>query len=88
MKQDWTTSEPDTTAPLGHAWGFIIERVKAGIRRARFEGRRIGRRPLDIDRAAVLNDRRSGMSLTKVAEAYGISRSMVAKIVAQARKVA
>ena len=62
--------------------------MKAGIRRARSEGRRIGRRPLDIDRDAVLNARHSGMSLTKVAETYGISRSMVAKIVAQARKAA
>ena len=40
------------------------------------EGRRIGRRPLDIDRAAVLRDRAAGKSLSTVAKAHGISRSM------------
>lgn len=90
----------DTAGPLGRAImvivsaiaelerSLIIERVKAGIRRARFEGRRIGRRPLDVDREAVLKARSSGMSLTQVAAAHGISRSMVAKIVAQSRNVA
>src|ERR1700741_3560482 len=29
---------------------LIVERVKAGMRRAKLEGRRIGRAPLDIDR--------------------------------------
>lgn len=90
----------DTAGPLGRAVmvivsaiaelerSLIIERVKAGLRRAKLEGRRLGRRPLDIDRSAVLHDRRSGMSLTKVAKAHGISRSMVAKIVAQTRNIA
>ena len=31
---------------------LIIERVRAGMRRARLEGRHIGRRPLEMDRAA------------------------------------
>ena len=85
----------DTGGPLGRAImtivaaiaelerSLIIERVKAGLRRARLEGRRIGRRPLDIDRDAVLRDRAAGQSLSTVAKAHGISRSMVAKIVRQ-----
>jgi hypothetical protein len=40
------------------------------MRRAKLEGRRIGRAPLKIDRVAIVADRRSGMSLTKVAKKY------------------
>ena len=62
----------DTGGPLGRAIvviigaiaelerNLIIERVRAGMRRARLEGRQIGRRPLDIDRPAVLAGSRSG----------------------------
>jgi DNA invertase Pin-like site-specific DNA recombinase len=85
----------DTGGPLGRAIvviigaiaelerNLIVERVRAGMRRARLEGRQIGRRPLDVDRAAVLRDRDRGMSLTEVAKAHRISRAMVSKIVAQ-----
>src|ERR1700745_187879 len=66
----------DTGGPLGRAVvviigaiaelerNLIVERVRAGMRRARLEGRRIGRAPLDVDRAAVLRDRERGLSLT------------------------
>jgi DNA invertase Pin-like site-specific DNA recombinase len=64
---------------------LIVERVRAGMRRARLEGRHIGRRPLDIDRTAVLRDRDRGLSLTEVAKAHGISRAMVSKITRQRR---
>jgi len=52
----------DTGGPLGRAIiviigtiaelerNLIVERVRAGMRRAKLEGRHIGRRPLDIDR--------------------------------------
>ena len=87
----------DIAGPLGRAImiivsaiaelerSLIVERVRAGIRRARLEGRHIGRRPLDIDRTAVLHDRDRGLSLTDVAKAHGISRAMVSKIVRQRR---
>jgi DNA invertase Pin-like site-specific DNA recombinase len=39
---------------------LIVKRVKAGMRRARLEGRRIGRAPLNVDRAAVVADRLGG----------------------------
>jgi DNA invertase Pin-like site-specific DNA recombinase len=67
----------DTGGPLGRAMvvivgaiaelekSLIVERVKAGMRRAKLEGRRIGRSPLDIDRELVVHDR-SLMSLTRV----------------------
>jgi DNA invertase Pin-like site-specific DNA recombinase len=42
---------------------MIVERVKAGMRRARFEGRHIGRMPLTPDREAICSNRRHGGSL-------------------------
>jgi DNA invertase Pin-like site-specific DNA recombinase len=60
---------------------LIVERVKAGMRRARPEGRRIGRSPLNIDRELVVRDRRSGLSLTQVAKKHRISRASVCRLV-------
>jgi len=68
----------DTSGPLGRAMLTIIgaiaelerdlirERILGGMRRAKLEGRRIGRAPLNIDRTQVVADRLSGMSLTKL----------------------
>jgi hypothetical protein len=77
----------DTGGPLGRAMIVIVgaiaelervvERVRAGMRRAKLEGRRIGRKPMDIDREQVVRDRRSGMSLRQVARKHGISRASV-----------
>jgi DNA invertase Pin-like site-specific DNA recombinase len=87
----------DTSGPLGRAMltivgaiselerSLIVERVRAGMRRAKLEGRRIGRAPLDIDRVAVISDRRSGMSLTEVAKKYHVSRATVCRLVNEAR---
>jgi DNA invertase Pin-like site-specific DNA recombinase len=82
----------DTGGPLGRAIvvivgaiaelerNLIVERVKAGMRRAKLEGRRIGRAPLDINREQVVRDRRSGMSLTCVANRHRISRASVCRL--------
>jgi DNA invertase Pin-like site-specific DNA recombinase len=82
----------DTSGPLGRAIvvivgaiaelekSLIIERVRAGMRRARLEGRRIGRAPLNIDRVAVVRDRRSGMGLNEVAKKHRISRATVCRL--------
>src|SRR5580704_545907 len=83
----------DTGGPLGRAMvvivgaiaepekSLIVERVKAGMRRAKLEGRRIGRVPLNIDREQVVADRKSGMSLTQVARKHRISRASVCRLV-------
>jgi DNA invertase Pin-like site-specific DNA recombinase len=63
---------------------IIIERVKAGMRRARLEGRQIGRSRLDINRDQVVLDRRSGLSLTQVAKKHGISRASVCRLMKEA----
>ena len=82
----------DTEGPLGRAIlvivsaiaelerCLIVERVRAGMRRARLEGRQIGRARLDVNREQVIADRRSGMSLTQVARKHGISRASVCRL--------
>jgi DNA invertase Pin-like site-specific DNA recombinase len=86
----------DTGGPLGRAMltiigaiselerSLIVERVRAGMRRAKLEGRRIGRAPLDINRQQVVADRRSGISLTQVAKKHRISRASVCRWVNEA----
>jgi len=83
----------DTTGPLGRAIvvivgaiaelerNLIVERVRAGMRRAKLEGRHIGRRPLQLDRDAILRDRQRGLSLGQIAKAHRISRATVHKVV-------
>ena len=87
----------DTDGPLGRAIvvivsavaelerSLIVERVRAGMRRARLDGRRIGRVPLDVDHVALVRDRLAGMSLTRVANKYGLSRASVVRFVHQDR---
>lgn len=57
---------------------LIIERVRSGMRRARLEGRRIGRAPLNIDHDVLVRNR-AEMSLTSVARKYRISRASVVR---------
>jgi DNA invertase Pin-like site-specific DNA recombinase len=82
----------DTGGPLGRAIvviigaigelerNLIIERVKSGMRRARLEGRQIGRKPLELDRDAIQRDRQHGMSLGQIAKAHRISRATVHRV--------
>jgi DNA invertase Pin-like site-specific DNA recombinase len=67
---------------------LIIERGRAGMRRARLEGRHIGRRPLDIDRVAVLQERARGQSLSEIANTHRISRATVRRLLKQAKEPA
>ena len=88
----------DTSGPMGRMFltmvgsiaelerSLIVERIKAGMRRARLEGQRLGRAPLDIDRDALVRDRLAGMSLTDVAKKYRISRASVVRVVRDAKR--
>jgi DNA invertase Pin-like site-specific DNA recombinase len=88
----------DTGGPLGRAMiiiigaiselerNLIVERVRAGMRRARLEGRRLGRPPLEVDREAVLRDRARGLSLTELAKTHRISRASVVRILQLSRQ--
>jgi DNA invertase Pin-like site-specific DNA recombinase len=66
---------------------LIRERVRAGMRRARLEGRQIGRARLDVNRKQVVQDRRTGMSLTQVASKHSISRASVCRLMNEANRV-
>jgi DNA invertase Pin-like site-specific DNA recombinase len=89
----------DTGGPLGRAMvvivgaiaelqkSLIVERVKAGMRRAKLEGRRIGRAPLNVDRAAIVRDRLAGLSLTEVAKRHRVSRATVCRFVNESRRL-
>jgi DNA invertase Pin-like site-specific DNA recombinase len=86
----------DTGGPLGRAMitiigaiaelerSLIVERVRAGMRRAKLEGRRLGRAPLDIDRDAIIRDRQRGLSLGQLAKTHRISRTSVGRVLKQA----
>jgi len=85
----------DTGGPLGRAIvviigaiaelerNLIVERVRAGMRRARLEGRHIGRMPLVLDREAICSDRRLGQSLRQIARCHRISTATVRRVLQQ-----
>ncbi len=87
----------DTDGPLGRAIvvivsavaelerSLIVERVRAGMRRAKLDGRRIGRTPLDVDRAEIVRDRLAGLSLTNVGKKHKMSRATVCRLVNESR---
>ena len=82
----------DTGGPLGRAIiiivgavaelerNLIIERVRAGMRRARLEGRHIGRNPLQLDNAGIHRDRRQGQSLRQIAKGHRVSTATVQRV--------
>jgi len=81
----------DTDTPLGKAFftlaamfaelerSILIERVRAGMARARAEGKHIGRpaRAVDLERLAAL--RAQGLSIRKIGRQLGIPSSTIAK---------
>jgi DNA invertase Pin-like site-specific DNA recombinase len=82
----------DTGGPLGRAVvviigaiaelerNLIIERVRAGMRRAKLEGRHIGRKPLVLDRSAILRGRQQGHSLSQLAKSHLVSRATIHRV--------
>ena len=88
----------DTSGPMGRMFltmvgsiaelerSLIVERIKAGMRRAKMEGQRLGRAPLEIDHDALVGDRLAGMSLTNVAKKYGVARASVVRFVREAQQ--
>ena len=82
----------DTGGPLGRAIvviigaiaelerSLIVERVRSGMRRARLEGRHIGRPALDLDRDAICRDRKRGMSLGQLAKEHSASRATIHRV--------
>ena len=62
----------------------LSERTKAGLERARAQGKRLGRPPRVFDRKKAIEMRRKGASLGKIAERFGISRSHAHRVVKEA----
>jgi DNA invertase Pin-like site-specific DNA recombinase len=87
----------DTSGPLGRAItiiigaiaelerSLIIERVRAGMRRARLEGRHIGRQPLVLDETGIIGDRARGLSLREIAKTHRISTATVRRVLTSQR---
>jgi DNA invertase Pin-like site-specific DNA recombinase len=83
----------DTSSPLGKAMftivaaiaelerNIIVERIRGGIRRAREQGKRLGRRPLTDPSllGTVLQMKAQGKSIRAIAEAVKVSKSFVHK---------
>lgn len=88
----------DTGGPLGRAVviiigaiselerSLIVERVRAGLRRARLDGTRLGRPPLQLDRDAILRDRARGLSLSQLANLNRTSRTSILRVLRQAQQ--
>jgi DNA invertase Pin-like site-specific DNA recombinase len=82
----------DTAGPLGRAIvviigaiaelerNLIVERVRAGMRRARLEGTHIGRNPLTLDHEAIHRERCQGQSLRQIAKGHRISTATVQRV--------
>jgi DNA invertase Pin-like site-specific DNA recombinase len=82
----------DTGGPLGRAIiiivgavaelerSLIVERVRAGMRRARLEGQHIVRNPLTLDNAAIQQDRQHGQSIRQIAKGHRISTATVQRV--------
>jgi DNA invertase Pin-like site-specific DNA recombinase len=81
----------DTDTPLGRAFftlaamfaelerSILIERVRAGMARARAEGKKIGRPTRRVDLSELAKLRGQGLSIRQVARTMGIPTSTVAK---------
>jgi DNA invertase Pin-like site-specific DNA recombinase len=82
----------DTGGPLGRAIviiiaaiaelerSLIVERVRAGMRRARLEGQRIGRTPLVLDSVAIQQDRQRGQSIRQIAKGHSVSTATIQRV--------
>jgi DNA invertase Pin-like site-specific DNA recombinase len=82
----------DTGGPLGRAIviiigaiaelerSLIVERVRAGMRRARLEGQRIGRAPLILDSLAIQQDRQRGQSIRQIAKGHSVSTATIQRV--------
>jgi DNA invertase Pin-like site-specific DNA recombinase len=64
---------------------LIAERVRAGLRNARANGKRLGRPRVAVDAARIGRLRTQGRSVREIASELGYSRSLVHKTLAQSR---
>lgn len=85
----------DTSTPSGRAMfgmlavfgeferAMIVERVNAGLARARAQGKRLGRKPVSLEVEARIKElRATNMGILKIAKAVGVGTSVVQRVVA------
>lgn len=56
---------------------LIIERTKAGLQRAKAQGKRLGRPRVSVDRARILELKAQGLGCRKIADALGVSHQTI-----------
>jgi DNA invertase Pin-like site-specific DNA recombinase len=91
----------DTSTPAGRALfqmmgvfseferAMIVERVKAGLARAKAQGRRLGRREVAADiQERVETALRSGVGINRAAKAAGVGNSVAQRIARRLREAA
>jgi DNA invertase Pin-like site-specific DNA recombinase len=61
---------------------LIAERVRAGLRNAKAKGTRLGRPRISMDVSRVARLRAEGRTVREIADALGVSRSLVHKTLA------
>ncbi len=59
---------------------IIAERVKAGLRRARENGKKLGRPRVSVDTEKIHSLRSKGLSLRAIAKETGVSRTTVSDL--------
>jgi DNA invertase Pin-like site-specific DNA recombinase len=83
----------DTSTPAGKAMfqmlgvfaeferALIVERVKAGLSRARSQGKRLGRRPLNADVVELIREKlATGRGILRVAKELGVGTGTVHRV--------
>jgi len=87
-----------TTGPMGRLFitlvgcfaelerSLISERIRAGMRRCQLEGKRLGKAPLQVNRAILLRDRERGLSLRQLAQTHKISKASVCRVLREERE--
>jgi DNA invertase Pin-like site-specific DNA recombinase len=85
----------DLTSPIGRAMyalvgvlaeverAWIVERTHAGLRRARAQGKRLGRRPVLTDHGRLRQLLAEGLSFRAAARRLGVSEGTIRRIVRQ-----
>lgn len=56
---------------------LIVERTKAGLQRAKAQGKRLGRPKVAVDRARILELKAQGLGYRRIADALGVSHQTV-----------
>ena len=77
---DFVSYQENVSAVAQLERDIIAERVKAGLRRARSRGKRLGRPEVQLDAQKARSMRSEGLSLRAIAKGLGVSHTKVAQL--------